>query len=162
MKQFIKSAFAAAGILAAAHASAASISADVPVVFEVVPSCVWRSVPNDPSLLTTPSTTSAIMTQFNVAASCNSYTAYSITADTQSKLAVKNGEIVQISLHPDASRSSYLADAPITGVAGPLFDGNSTNVAEQVYIKVSGEGDGGSFLSGGVIPLTTFTLTISY
>lgn len=162
MKQIIKAAFAVVATMAAMQASAATATADVPIAFEVVPSCVWRSATNDPSLLTTPTTTSAILTQFNVAASCNSNTAYSITADAQYKTVLKAGENVQISLHPDASRASYLADSPISGTAGPLVDGNTSNVNQVVYLKVSGQGAGGSFLSGGVIPLTSFTLTINY
>lgn len=166
MNNIMKALFAACAVIAASQASAASQSADVPVTLEIVPACVWRSAVNDPSLLTTPNSTTPILTQFNVAATCNEGTVYTITADAQYKIASKNGEGVKISLHKDASRSTYLADMPISGVAGPLsstfyFD-QPPNVNEVVYLKVTGEGAGGGFVSGGVIPLTTFTLTINY
>jgi hypothetical protein len=162
MNKIIKALFAAAAVATAAQAGAATATADVPVSIEIIPSCSWKSATNDPNLLTTSNTAEPIRTQFNVAAACNTGIAYSITADVQQKTVSKAGESVQISLHPDASRTSYLANAPLSGVAGELVDVFSANVNQVIYLKVAGQGAGGGFLSGGTIPMTSFTLTINY
>lgn len=162
MNKIVKALLAVATFAVAAQAGAATTTADVPVSIEIIPSCTWMSATNDPNLLTTSNTAAPIQTQFNVAASCNTGVAYSITADAQQKTVSKAGENVQISLHPDASRTSYLADVPISGTAGELVDAYEPNVSQVIYLKVAGQGAGGGFLSGGTIPMTSFTLTINY
>lgn len=160
----LKLTLAAALLAAAVSANAASLTVDLPISFEIVPSCKWTSTVNDASLLTASDMSKPIEAQFNIAAICTEGTAYAITADAPSKNVNKAGEFVTIALFGDAGRTAPLSTTAVTGVGGQVRGVTEwdNNILHPLYLKVTGEGANGGFLGGGVIPLTSFTLTITY
>jgi len=163
MTQLIKIALATAALCSlASGASAASLSVDVPVSVNVLPTCAWTS--STAGSLSTADLSAPATTTVQLSARCDAGIAYTIRADldTQSTT-LTSGEQVEVGLYADPGYTNPLGSGP--GISGTVPD-NGVPIGERVdttvYVRATGVGAGGGFLSAGEIAQRTFQLTISY
>ncbi len=159
IKQFLIA--AALGSLSSL-ASAASLSVDVPVSVDVLPTCNWASATAES--LSTADLASPATTTVQLIAICDAGVAYTVKSDLDlQSTTLTSGEQVEVGLYSDPSCSTPLASGPgISGTAPDTGAPMGEQIDATVYVRATGAGPGGGFLSSGEIAQRTFALTISY
>ncbi|MCB4359599.1 hypothetical protein [Quatrionicoccus australiensis] len=162
--KYLQSLVAAAALcVACGSASAVTLSVDVPISLEVVPSCEWVSIPG--VSLTPVDVTQPSRTHVDVMAWCDDGVAWTIKSDADTVATTLDGggvEDVTISLWSDAGYSLPLATGP--GISGttPIGDYTGGRADARIYIQAAGQAAGGGFAHSGQLQSRTANLIISY